>query len=159
AGRPTANIAATRERERCSLLCGRAAQFDRASYPIPTAGGDESMNEHGARSRVVVAMLSLAVGACGAGETHSDGELEVGLRLSDEATAADAGLPTYPGSKPYKDDEDSSSAANLGLSTPLFRFKVVAMDLQTADEPERVARFYRQALSKYGSVLECSDAA
>lgn len=117
------------------------------------------MNVHVARSRVVVAMLSLVVGACGAGDTDSEGERGVSLRLSGEATAADAGLPTYPGSKPYKDAEDSSSAAKLGLSTSLFGFKLVAMNLETGDEPERVARFYRQALSKYGNVLECGDAA
>jgi hypothetical protein len=101
----------------------------------------------------------LAVGACGAGETDSKGQWTAGLRLSDEAVAADAGLPTYPGSKPYKDADDSTAAANLGISTPMFGLSVVAMNLETGDQPERVARFYRQALSKYGSVLECRDAA
>lgn len=79
------------------------------------------------------------------------------LKVSDEATAADAGLPTYPGAKEYKEAGDSSSGANIGISTPLFGFKVVALKLQTSDEPERVAAFYRRALSKYGTVLECSD--
>jgi hypothetical protein len=115
------------------------------------------MKVHVARSRVAIVMLSLAIGACGAGETES-GEREVGLRFSEKATAADAGLPQYPGSKPYKDPDDSSSAANIGLSTPLFGVKVVAMNLETGDEPEKVATFYRQALSKYGNVIECSDA-
>jgi hypothetical protein len=102
-----------------------------------------------------VVILALAVASCSAGENGSQGGLA--LRVSDEATAGDAGLPTYPGSKPYKDEGDSSSGANLGLSTPLFGLKVVAMNLETRDEPERVAKFYRQALSKYGSVLECKD--
>ena len=116
------------------------------------------MKMHVARSRTVVAMLSLVVAACSAGETGSKDGLEMSLRVSDEATAPDAGLPTYPGAKPYKDADDSSSGANLGLATPLFGFKVVAMNLETADKPPRVAAFYRQALSKYGNVLECSDA-
>jgi hypothetical protein len=116
------------------------------------------MTIHIVRSAVVVTMLSF-VGACGAGETGSKGGLEAHVRLSEQATAADVGLPTYPGSKPYKDADNSSAAANLGLSTPLFGFKVVAMNLETTDKPEQVAVFYRQALSKYGNVLECSDAA
>ena len=66
------------------------------------------------------------------------------------------GLPAYPGSKPYKEPDDSSSAANLGLNTPLFGFKVVALKLQVAAAPDQVAAFYRQALSKYGEVLDCS---
>jgi hypothetical protein len=111
-----------------------------------------------ARSLVVVAMLSLAVGACSAGETESGKGLEVRLKLSEEATAADVGLPTYPGAQLYEEPGDSSSAANLGLSTPLFGFKVVAMKLETSDRPERVADFYRKALLKYGKVLECRDA-
>lgn len=117
------------------------------------------MNVRVAANRIVFVVLLLAVGACGAGETDSKGELDVGLRASGEATAADAGLPAYPGSKPYKDTDQSSSAANIGLSTPLFGLNVVAMNLEVADKPERVGAFYRQALSKYGNVLECSDTA
>lgn len=115
------------------------------------------MNVHVVRSRVAVLMLSFAVGACNAGESGSEGGLE--LRLKDEATAADAGLPTYPGAKPYTDGDESGNAANLRLSTAAFGFKVVALDLETSDKPERVAAFYRKALSKYGNVLECSGGA
>jgi hypothetical protein len=103
---------------------------------------------------VAAAMLSLAVTACGAGEGGS-GELELGLKATDKATAAGVGLPAYPGSKPYTDDEDDSSAADIGISTPLFGLKVVAVELQVADTPERVAAFYRKAMSKYGEVIEC----
>jgi hypothetical protein len=109
-------------------------------------------------SSIGILLLSFAMGGCGAGEVGSDSEFAVALKLSDAATAADAGLPTYPGSKPYEDSERSSSAANLGVSTPMFGFNVVAMKLQTTDAPERVAAFYRQALSRYGNVLDCSDA-
>jgi hypothetical protein len=114
------------------------------------------MNRHGTRRVAVILGLSLAVGACAKGEAGSGGDIEVGLKLSDTATAADVGLPAYPGSKPYVESGDSSSAANLGLNTPLFGFKVVALKLQVAAAPDRVAAFYRQALSKYGKVLDCS---
>jgi hypothetical protein len=116
------------------------------------------MKMRGMCSRLAVAMLSLAAGACSAGDSDSKG-VEGHFILSETATAADAGLPAYPGSKAFTDDDDSNSAANIALSTSLFGFKVVAMNLESADKPERVAAFYRQALSKYGTVLECSDSA
>jgi len=107
-------------------------------------------------ARTMLAMLLLAVSACGA-ETDSKGKFQASLDLNDDASAADVGLPAYPGSKPFKEADDSSSGANVGLSTSLFGFKVVALKLQSADKPERVAAFYRDALSKYGAVLECRD--
>lgn len=102
---------------------------------------------------VAAATLSLAVGACGAGE---GGPGELGLKISEEATPRSVGLPAYPGSKPYKGDDDSS-AADIGISTPLFGLKVVAVELEAPDEPEKVAAFYRKALAKYGEVVECID--
>lgn len=113
------------------------------------------MKAHIAYGRAAVLMLSLAVGTSYAGETSQTG-VNFGLKVTDEATASDAGLPTYPGAKPYKEDEQSSSAANFGLSTSTFGIKVVAMNLETGDKPERVAAFYKRALSKYGDVLECT---
>jgi len=105
--------------------------------------------------QVVVVLLSTTM-VCGAAERTSQGGLDITVR--GEATAADAGLPTYPGAKPYKDGDQSSSGANIGFAVPGFGFKVVAMNLQSGDTPERVAAFYRKALSKYGHVLDCSDA-
>lgn len=100
---------------------------------------------------VAAATLLLAVGACGAGE---GGSSELGFKISEEATPRNVGLPAYPGSKPYKGDDDSS-AADIGISTPLFGLKVVAVELEAPDEPEKVAAFYRKALAKYGEVVEC----
>jgi hypothetical protein len=111
------------------------------------------MNVHRAGGRVVALILSLAVGACSADDGDSKDGLE--LRFNDEAAAADAGLPAYPGARPYTDADQSSSSANFRLSTSLFGLKVVGMNLETQDKPERVAEFYRRALEKYGNVLEC----
>ena len=106
--------------------------------------------------RVLFVVVAAIAGVCGAAERTSQGGLDITVR--GEATAADAGLPTYPGAKPYKDGDQSSSGANIGFAVPGFGFKVVAMNLQSGDTPERVAAFYRKALSKYGQVLDCSDA-
>jgi len=113
---------------------------------------------HVART-LAVALLLFGVGACSADDSGPSSGFEASLRIDDEATAKDVGLPSYPGSKVYKEPGDSSSGANIGLSTSAFGFKVAAVKLESADEPERVARFYRKALSKYGDVLDCSAGA
>jgi hypothetical protein len=126
---------------------------------ISLLAGETAMSMNVVCSRVALAAALLAVGACGADESDSKNGFEASLRLSQEATAADVGLPAYPGSKLFKEPGDSSSGARVGLSTPMFGFKVVAVKLKTPDEPEQVAAFYRRALSKYGNVLECGDGA
>lgn len=103
-----------------------------------------------------VAMLSFALGACGMGEGSSNG-FSLGVDVGDKATSKALGLPAYPGAKPYKDHEDDTSAADIGISTPLFGLRVAAAKLETPDKPEKVARFYRDALAKHGEVLECPD--
>lgn len=103
-------------------------------------------------------LLSMAVASCGAGEDDWPKNMEATFRINDQATPADVGLPDYPGAKPYLEDDDSH-AGNIRISTPGFGVKVVAVELETADKPEKVAAFYKDALAKYGSVLECRDAA
>ncbi len=89
--------------------------------------------------------------------TGKDGKDAGGLVISAQATAKEAGLPLYPGSKPHKDDKDDSSAANLGLWGSSFGFKLVVLKMESSDSPEKVAAFYQKALGKYGKVLNCTN--
>lgn len=82
-----------------------------------------------------------------------------GAVVSGKASAKDVGLPIYPGSKPYKDKDGDSDAAKLGLWGGGAGFKLVVMKMESSDTPEKVAAFYRKALSKYGDVLDCSKPA
>jgi hypothetical protein len=115
------------------------------------------MGTHVARSSCFVLILALcaAVGIAGAADSKG---VDVSLKFNDDVTAADTGLPAYPGSKPYKDADQSSSGANLGFSAPSIGIKIVGTNLETADPTEKVATFYWRALSKYGNVLDCSSA-
>lgn len=88
--------------------------------------------------------------------TSKDGS-ESGLMISAQATAKEAGLPLYPGAKPSKEDGDGSAAAKLGLWGSSFGFKLVVLKMESNDSPEKVAAFYQKALTKYGTVLNCSD--
>jgi hypothetical protein len=82
-----------------------------------------------------------------------------GAFISQDASAKDVGLPVYPGSKPIvgKDNSDSQSA-NMGLWLGGAGFQLVVVKMQTADSPEKVAVYYRKALAKYGTVLDCTNA-
>src|SRR4051812_19656898 len=113
---------------------------------------ETDMLRHAASKTLGIVVLAFAASACSAGDSSSTHEVDMSLNLRDEAKAEDVGLPSYPGAKPYTENDDSSSGANLGLETPWFGFKVVALKLETRDEPKRVAAFYRDALSKYGHV-------
>jgi len=89
--------------------------------------------------------------------TGKDGKDAGGLVISAQATAKEAGLPLYPGSRPHKEEKDDSSAAKLGLWGSSFGFKLVVLKMESNDSPEKVAAFYQKALGKYGKVLNCTN--
>jgi hypothetical protein len=91
-------------------------------------------------------------------QTKTDGK-DAGIKFSTQATSHEVGLPIYPGAKLHKDDKGDSSAANMGLWGKSFGFKLVVLKLETKDSPDKVAAFYQKALSKYGTVLNCSPGA
>src|ERR1700733_5810718 len=85
---------------------------------------------------------------------------DAGLIVSARATAREVGLPIYPGSTPYKEQnkDDDSPAAKLGLWGSSFGFKLVVLKMESKDTPRKVADYYRKALAKYGTVLDCTNA-
>lgn len=89
-----------------------------------------------------------------------DNGLDLSLHAKSKATAADVGLPGYPGAIPYKmggegGDKDNDSSLDMGFAFGDYRLSVIVAGYETSDSPERVLEFYRKPLSKYGEVLEC----
>jgi hypothetical protein len=80
----------------------------------------------------------------------------VGFILSGDATEKDLGLPIYPGARQHKDDSEESPGLTMGLWGSSSGFKLVLLKLESDDAPEKIAAFYRKALSQYGRVLDCS---
>jgi hypothetical protein len=72
------------------------------------------------------------------------------------ATVADIGLPLYPGALPQVDKPGDEAGARLGLWGGSFGFRMVVVKLASRDSLDQVAAFYRQALGRYGTVLDCS---
>jgi hypothetical protein len=75
---------------------------------------------------------------------------------SDGTTAADVGLPVYPGAQisPKKDDSDKAADIHFGFGDWQFRLKVVKY--HSSDSSDQILAFYRKALGRYGDVIQCS---
>jgi hypothetical protein len=84
------------------------------------------------------------------------GNQGAGIYFNAEASAKDVGLPIYPGARPHKDKEEDSTSAKFGLWGSAFAFKLAVVKLESNDSPQKVAAFYKKALAKYGTVLDCS---
>ena len=75
---------------------------------------------------------------------------------SGDTSAADVGLPVYPGSEIAPDkDGDKSADVHLGFGEWQIRVKVV--NYQTSDDQDKVLAFYQKALGRYGNVIRCQD--
>jgi hypothetical protein len=110
-----------------------------------------------------IVLVLLAVVACLLVLSYRPSKLHAqsaGAFISQDASAKDVGLPLYPGSKPAKKSEDKKSdsqSANMGLWLGGTGFQLVVVKMQTPDSPEKVAAYYRKALAKYGTVLDCTN--
>ena len=72
----------------------------------------------------------------------------------DQTSAADLGLPAYPGAVTATSNEGNSSAkVDLGFGS--FKLRVRVVHYKSADDRDQVLAFYRKALSEYGNVIEC----
>jgi hypothetical protein len=80
-----------------------------------------------------------------------------GLQVkTNDAVAEGIGLPTYPGATLVKKDKDNG-AADVNLSFGNFHLRVKAASFRSTDSPDKVTAFYRNALKRYGDVIECSN--
>ena len=73
---------------------------------------------------------------------------------ADQTSAADVGLPTYPGAHIAPDkDGDKSADVHLGFGEWQLRVKVVTY--YSSDPQDEVVAFYQKALGRYGDVIRC----
>jgi hypothetical protein len=75
---------------------------------------------------------------------------------TDQTTAADLGLPVYPGAQLAQGkDKDKSADVHMGFGEWELRVKVV--NYTTDDSQDKVVAFYKNALGRYGDVIACQD--
>lgn len=102
-------------------------------------------------------MLAVALG--GLTGRAQDSGFHLNLNAGDHATAAQVGLPVYPGSTVWKDKDkgkDEGSGADIGFALGDFHLVVRVAPYVSGDSAEKILAFYRKPLSKYGEVLECN---
>jgi hypothetical protein len=117
---------------------------------------------------LLAASLVLAAGAAGCrvhvdkGANGEDKTVQVdtpfgGVHVNtDQVSAADLGLPVYPGAEQVKND-DKHKSADVHLGFGEWQLRVRAVNYATTDSREQVAAFYKKALGRYGDVLTCED--
>jgi hypothetical protein len=118
----------------------------------------------------LLACLALAAGVAGCrvhvdkGANGEDKTVHVdtpfgGIHVNtDQTTAADLGLPVYPGAQIVKDkDNDKSADIHMGFGEWELRVKVV--NYSAPDSQDKVVAFYKKALTRYGDVIACQDQA
>jgi hypothetical protein len=76
------------------------------------------------------------------------------MHLGNDADSHQVGLPVYPGARERKHDENRNNA-NLSLFTSAFGMKLVVLNFDSDDVPDKIIAFYRNKLKKYGKVVEC----
>jgi hypothetical protein len=92
-----------------------------------------------------------------AGAREKQDKEGAGVTFSKQATPKEVGLPMYPGARPHKNEKEDSPSVQMGVWGSTFGFKLAVMKMESNDAPEKVAEFYKKALAKYGTVLNCSD--
>jgi hypothetical protein len=91
----------------------------------------------------------------GSDDKHLDVRSSAGdLHVGNDADVRDIGLPVYPGAR-LKRDDDGKNSANVGIFTAAFGMKLVVLNYDSDDSPDKVIAYYRDKLKKYGKVLEC----
>lgn len=131
------------------------------------------MNLHGNRAAVrfgtaagLVAALSFGLSGCKVhvdkGANGEDKNVQVdtpfgGVHVNTgQTSAADLGLPVYPGAQVVPDkDNDKSADVHMGFGR--WELRVKAVNYSTADSQDKVEAFYKKALGRYGDVITCQN--
>ena len=100
-------------------------------------------------------MLSFALSLAAQESASGKDSQGAGIYFDAEASAKDVGLPIYPGARPHRDKDENQSSGKFGLWGSSFAFKLAVVKLESSDPPAKVAAFYKKALAKYGTVLDC----
>lgn len=122
-------------------------------------GGFAGVRRLGAFCAVLGVVALISATSARAGEAREPQDKDgTGVVFSKQATPKEVGLPAYPGAKLHKDEKNDSAGVQMGIWGGSFGFKLAVMKMESNDTPEKIAEFYRKALAKYGTVLNCSEA-
>ena len=78
-----------------------------------------------------------------------------GIHVSKEVRPEDVGIAIYPGATLKEKGKGENKSANVNLSSFGYGLRVLVLEYESKDAPEKVVAFYKDQLTKYGSVLVC----
>ena len=78
-----------------------------------------------------------------------------GIHVSKGVNPEEVGIPIYPGAKLKEKDSGDDKNANVNISGFGFGLKVVALEYESNDAPDKVVAFYKDQLKKFGNVIVC----
>jgi hypothetical protein len=79
-----------------------------------------------------------------------------GIHVSKGADPADVGMAIYPGARlKEKGTDGENKSANVNISSFGFGLRVVALEYESNDAPEKVVDYYKGQLKTYGNVVIC----
>ena len=81
-----------------------------------------------------------------------------GIHVNKEVSPEDVGIAIYPGATLKEKGNGQNKSANVNLSSFGYGLRVVVLEYESNDAPEKVVAFYKDQLTKYGSVLVCHTA-
>jgi hypothetical protein len=115
----------------------------------------------------LLASLALTAGLAGCFRVHVDKDAKGddknvqvdtpfgGVHVNtNQTSAADLGLPAYPGAKQIADD-DKHKSADIHLGFGEWQLRVRVASYGTTDSQDQVTAFYKKALARYGDVITC----
>jgi hypothetical protein len=77
------------------------------------------------------------------------------VKTNDNSVLQDLGLPIYPGAQFQQDPDHHNGSADVDLHFGSFALRVKSAAFKSPDSPDKLIAFYRQALTRYGDVIEC----
>ena len=81
-----------------------------------------------------------------------------GIHVGKGVNPDDVGIAVYPGATLKEKGNGEDKSANVNLSGFGYGLKVVALEYESTDSPDKLVAFYKDQLKKYGSVLVCHTA-
>ena len=130
--------------------------------------GRRKMQSSTGRIVVIAASLvgaAMGLAGCRFDEHKKDGKENVriatpfggmSVKTDEDAVQGGVGIDVYPGAVLEKKEKGHDGAADVNFNFAGFHLGVKAVNYTTPDAPDKVLAFYRQKMTKFGTVILCS---
>ena len=115
---------------------------------------------------VLLATAAFTTGCYISSDKHGDGDNVkvatpfggLSVKTDQDDVLSGIALPVYPGATLAKKDKingKENGSADVNMSFGSFQLRVKAVSYRTPDDPQKVLAFYRKALGRFGTVIQC----